>query len=183
MISGTPTTTGREVGMTSVAEAQVEVEVLEEAEITDSPGQLPVISTSPAAEATVTEAGRRRTGTLVDQDTSLEVEEAEVVVEGEVVVEVGATTTTGEMTTEEAGVGAETTGMSRGEAMDMVTTPMEDMEIPLMVTATLLMDMEILLTGMETLLMDTATLGQVGNLTPALEEEQVVATSTTLGLG
>ena len=175
MISGTPTTTGREVGMTSVAEAQVEVEVLEEAEITDSPGQLPVISTSPAAEATVTEAGRRRTGTLVDQDTSLEVEE--------VVVEVGATTTTGEMTTEEAGVGAETTGMSRGEAMDMVTTPMEDMEIPLMVTATLLMDMEILLTGMETLLMDTATLGQVGNLTPALEEEQVVATSTTLGLG
>ena len=168
--------------MTSVAEAQVEVEVLEEAEITDSPGQLPVISTSPAAEATVTEAGRRRTGTLVDQDTSLEVEE-EVVVEGEVVGEVGATTTTGEMTTEEAGVGAETTGMSRGEAMDMVTTPMEDMEIPLMVTATLLMDMEILLTGMETLLMDTATLGQVGNLTPALEEEQVVATSTTLGLG
>ena len=159
----------------------MEVEVLEEAEITDSPGQLPVISTSPAAEATVTEAGRRRTGTLVDQDTSLEVEE--VVVEGEVVVEVGATTTTGEMTTEEAGVGAETTGMSRGEAMDMVTTPMEDMEIPLMVTATLLMDMEILLTGMETLLMDTATLGQVGNLTLALEEEQVVATSTTLGLG
>ena len=155
----------------------MEVEVLEEAEITDSPGQLPVISTSPAAEATVTEAGRRRTGTLVDQDTSLEVEEAEVV------VEVGATITTEEMTTEEAGVGAETTGMSRGEAMDMVTTPMEDMEIPLMVTATLLMDMEILLTGMETLLMDTATLGQVGNLTLALEEEQEVATSTTLGLG
>ena len=155
----------------------MEVEVLEEAEITDSPGQLPVISTSPAAEATVTEAGRRRTGTLVDQDTSLEVEEAEVV------VEVGATITTEEMTTEEAGVGAETTGMSRGEAMDMVTTPMEDMEIPLMVTATLLMDMEILLMGMETLLMDTATLGQVGNLTLALEEEQEVATSTTLGLG
>ena len=179
--TGTLTTTGREAGTTSIAEARVEGS-LERVAIRDSRGQAPVTSISPAAEATVTEAGDRMTGTLGDQDTSREVEVAE---------EVEPTTTTEETTPgeEEEEAGEETTEMSRGAAMVMETIPMQDMGTPLMGMATPLMGMETPLTDtappltdMATPLMGMATLGQGGSPTLDSEVQQVAATSTTLGL-
>jgi len=121
----------------------------------------------------VTEAGDRMTGTLGDQDTSLEVEVAE---------EVEPTTTTEETTPGEEEAGEETTEMSRGAAMVMETIPMQDMGTPLMGMATPLMGMETPLTDMATPLMGMATLGLGGSPTLDLEVQQVAATSTTLGL-
>lgn len=172
MTTGTLTTTGREAGTTSVAEAGAE-DSLERLAIRDSRGQAPVTSISPAAEATVTEAGARMTGTRGDQDTSLAVAVAEEVV---------LTTITGETTPGEEEAGEETTEMSRGAVMVMETILMEDtatlhmdMAIPLMGTATHLTDTA-------TPLMDMATLGLAESRTLDLEVEQVAATSTTLGL-
>ena len=149
----------------------MEEDIPEPAAIRDSRGPAPVTSISPAAEATMTEAGVRTTGTQEDQDTSLEVAEEE-----EVVV----TTIIGEMTTGEEAAEEETTGMSRGAVMVMVTT-MEDMGILRMDMATLLMVTATRLMATATPLTDMATLGQAGSPTLDLEAARVAATLTTLG--
>ena len=171
MTTGTLTTTGREAGTTSVAEVGVE-DSPERVAIRDSLGPAPVTSISPAAEATATEAGDRMTGTLGDQDTSLEVAAAVVVT---IITE---ETTPGEV--EAAGGG--TTGMSRGAAMVMETIPMEDMATLHMGMATPLTDMATPPMVTETPLTDMATLGLAGSPTLDSEAELVAATSTTLGL-
>ena len=148
----------------------MEEDIPERVAIRDSRGPAPVTSISPAAEATMTEAGVRTTGTQEDQDTSLEVAE-------EVVV----TTIIGEMTTGEEAAEEETTGMSRGAVMVMVTTPMEDMGILRMDMATLLMVTATRLMATATPLTDMATLGQAGSPTLDLEAARVAATLTTLG--
>lgn len=150
----------------------MEEDIPEPAAIRDSRGPAPVTSISPAAEATMTEAGVRTTGTQEDQDTSLEVAEEE-----EVVV----TTIIGEMTTGEEAAEEETTGMSREAVMVMVTTPMEDMGILRMDMATLLMVTATRLMATATPLTDMATLGQAGSPTLDLEAARVAATLTTLG--
>ena len=171
MTTGTLTTTGREAGTTSVAEVGVE-DSPERVAIRDSLGPAPVTSISPAAEATATEAGDRMTGTLGDQDTSLEV--AAAVVPTIITEE----TTPGEV--EAAGGG--TTGMSRGAAMVMETIPMEDMATLHMGMATPLTDMATPPMVTETPLTDMATHGLAGSLILDSEAELVAATSTTLGL-
>ena len=148
----------------------MEEDIPERVATRDSRGPAPVTSISPAAEATMTEAGVRTTGTQEDQDTSLEVAE-------EVVV----TTIIGEMTTGEEAAEEETTGMSRGAVMVMVTTPMEDMGILRMDMATLLMVTATRLMATATPLTDMATLGQAGSPTLDLEAARVAATLTTLG--
>ena len=170
--TGTLTTTGREAERTSVAEAGVEEDSPERVAIRDSRGPAPVTSISLAAEATMTEAGVRMTGTLEGQDTSLEVAGGEVVV---------VTTTTGEMTTGGEEAEEEITGMSRGAVMVMVTTPMEDMGILLMDMATLLMDTATLLMVTVTPLTVMATLGQAGSPTLDSEAVRVAAALITLG--
>ena len=148
----------------------MEEDIPERVATRDSRGPAPVTSISPAAEATMTEAGVRTTGTQEDQDTSLEVAE-------EVVV----TTIIGEMTTGEEAAEEETTGMSREAVMVMVTTPMEDMGILRMDMATLLMVTATRLMATATPLTDMATLGQAGSPTLDLEAVRVAATLTTLG--
>ena len=148
----------------------MEEDIPERVATRDSRGPAPVTSISPAAEATMTEAGVRTTGTQEDQDTSLEVAE-------EVVV----TTIIGEMTTGEEAAEEETTGMSREAVMVMVTTPMEDMGILRMDMATLLMVTATRLMATATPLTDMATLGQAGSPTLDLEAVRVAATLTTPG--
>ena len=170
MTTGTLTTTGREAGTTSVAEAGLE-DSLERVAIRDSRGPAPVTSISPAAEATATEAGDRMTGTLGDQDTSLEVAE-----------EVVPTIITEEMTPGEEEAGGGTTEMSRGEAMVTETIPMEDMATLHMGMATPLTDMATPPMVTETPLTDMATRGLAESPILDSEAELVAVTSTTLGL-